>query len=95
MNSLKHNRRNFLFMRTHGNRFPKVIGKLRTARYNVNMVTIYDIAQESGFAAGTVSKALNNYYGVNQETRRKILQVAQRIKSAQGNLRIRIKTARS
>ena len=29
------------------------------------MVTIYDIAEKSGFAAGTVSKALNNYYGVN------------------------------
>lgn len=43
------------------------------------MVTIYDIAKESGFAAGTVSKALNNYYGVNEETRRKILQVAQRM----------------
>lgn len=43
------------------------------------MVTIYDIAQESGFAAGTVSKALNNYYGVNKETRQKILQVAQRM----------------
>lgn len=43
------------------------------------MVTIYDIARESGFAAGTVSKALNNYYGVNPETKRKILQVAQRM----------------
>lgn len=40
------------------------------------MVTIYDIAQRSGFAAGTVSKALNNYYGVNPDTKRKIVQVA-------------------
>ena len=43
------------------------------------MVTIYDIAQESGFAVGTVSKALNNYYGVHQETRTKILEVARRM----------------
>lgn len=43
------------------------------------MITIYDIAKESGFAVGTVSKALNNYYGVNAETKRKILEVAQRM----------------
>lgn len=40
------------------------------------MTTIYDIAAKSGFAPGTVSKALNNYHGVNAETRRKILEVA-------------------
>jgi DNA-binding LacI/PurR family transcriptional regulator len=40
------------------------------------MVTIYDIAKQSGFAAGTVSKALNNYYGVNAETKQKIMKVA-------------------
>lgn len=40
------------------------------------MVTIYDISEKSGFAPGTVSKALNNYYGVNPETRQKILEVA-------------------
>ena len=43
------------------------------------MITIYDISEESGFAPGTVSKALNNYYGVNTETRRKILEVAKRM----------------
>ena len=43
------------------------------------MVTIYDIAQESGFAVGTVSKALNNYNGVNEKTRKKIAEVAQRM----------------
>lgn len=43
------------------------------------MVTIYDISEKSGFAAGTVSKALNNYYGVNAETRRKILEVARQM----------------
>lgn len=43
------------------------------------MVTIYDIALESGYAAGTVSKALNNYYGVSAKTRQRILEVAQRM----------------
>lgn len=43
------------------------------------MVTIYDISEKSGFAAGTVSKALNNYYGVNAETRKKILEVARQM----------------
>ena len=43
------------------------------------MVTIYDIAARSGFAPGTVSKALNNYHGVNAETRRKILEVARQM----------------
>ena len=43
------------------------------------MVTIYDISKESGFTAGTVSKALNNYYGVNAETKRKILEVARQM----------------
>lgn len=40
------------------------------------MVTIYDVAEKSGFAPGTVSKALNNYYGVNAETKRKIFEIA-------------------
>ena len=43
------------------------------------MVTIYDISEKSGFAPGTVSKALNNYYGVNAETRKKILDVASKM----------------
>ena len=43
------------------------------------MVTIYDLSQASGFSPGTVSKALNNYYGVNPETRKKILAVAKEI----------------
>ncbi|MBD5632556.1 MAG: LacI family transcriptional regulator [Clostridia bacterium] len=43
------------------------------------MITIYDISEKSGFAPGTVSKALNNYYGVNAETRRKILEIARKM----------------
>lgn len=43
------------------------------------MVTIYDISKKSGFAPGTVSKALNNYYGVNADTRRKINEIARQM----------------
>ncbi len=43
------------------------------------MVTIYDLSQESGFSPSTVSKALNNYSGVNASTREKILQAAKKI----------------
>lgn len=59
--------------------FQKTVDFLPYLWYPYNMVTIYDIAQESGFAAGTVSKALNNYYGVNKETKRKILEVARKM----------------
>lgn len=41
-------------------------------------MTIKDIAWESGFAIGTVSRALNNAPGVSAETRQKILEVVNR-----------------
>lgn len=40
------------------------------------MITIYDIAKECGFAPTTVSKTLNGYQGVNENTRAKILDTA-------------------
>ncbi len=40
------------------------------------MATIYDIAKKSGFAPATVSKALNNYNGVNEASKKKIIAVA-------------------
>ena len=43
------------------------------------MITIYDISRKSGYAPGTVSKALNNYYGVKAETRNKILEIARQM----------------
>ncbi len=43
------------------------------------MITIYDISKNSGYAPGTVSKALNNYNGVNEKTRRKILETAKQM----------------
>lgn len=42
-------------------------------------VTIKDIARESGVNTSTVSRALNNEYGVNQQTREQVLAVADRL----------------
>lgn len=44
-----------------------------------NKVTIKDVAREAGVAISTVSNALNNSDLVNQETKEKILEVAQRL----------------
>ncbi len=41
------------------------------------MITIYDIAKETGFSAPTVSKALNGTGGLSQTTRQKILEAAE------------------
>jgi LacI family transcriptional regulator len=43
-------------------------------------VTIKDVALESGVNISTVSRALNNAYGVNDETRKHVMEVARRIK---------------
>lgn len=40
------------------------------------MITIYDIAKKTGFSPTTVSKALNNYYGVKKETYEAILKAS-------------------
>lgn len=40
------------------------------------MVTIYDIAKETGYSPTTVSKAFNNYKDVSRKTREKILSTA-------------------
>ena len=40
------------------------------------MVTIYDIAKMAGCSPATVSKAFNNYNGVNKKTYEKIMEVA-------------------
>jgi LacI family transcriptional regulator len=42
-------------------------------------VTIKDVARESGVNISTVSRALNNSYGVNDETRQHVLAVANRL----------------
>ncbi len=42
-------------------------------------VTIKDVARESGVNTSTVSRALNNTYGVNDKTRKHVLEVARRI----------------
>jgi LacI family transcriptional regulator len=43
-------------------------------------VTIKDVARESGVNTSTVSRALNNVYGVNAETRKHVMDVATRLK---------------
>ncbi len=42
-------------------------------------VTIKDVAREAGVDVSTVSRALNDSYGVNKETRKKVQAVAQRL----------------
>ena len=42
-------------------------------------VTIKDVARESGVNTSTVSRALNNGYGVNDETRKHVMEVASRL----------------
>ena len=43
------------------------------------MVTIYDVAKMVGCSPATVSKAFNNYSGVNTETYKKIMEVAEQL----------------
>src|SRR5258708_15997670 len=42
-------------------------------------VTIKDVARESGVNTSTVSRALNNTYGVNEKTRKHVREVATRL----------------
>ncbi len=43
------------------------------------MITIYDIAKETGYSAPTISKALNGTGGLSEKTRRKILETAEKM----------------
>jgi len=43
------------------------------------MVTIHDISRITGYSVSTVSKAMNNYSDVNEETRRIILSTAEKL----------------
>lgn len=43
------------------------------------MITIYDIAQKTGFSPTTVSKVFNGYSDVSEKTRRKITEVAEQL----------------
>jgi DNA-binding LacI/PurR family transcriptional regulator len=47
--------------------------------FAVMAVTIKDVARQAGVDVSTVSRALNDSYGVNKETRKRILAVAQRL----------------
>lgn len=41
-------------------------------------MTIKDIAKESGYAVGTVSRVLNNQSGVSEEARRKVMEIVEK-----------------
>jgi DNA-binding LacI/PurR family transcriptional regulator len=51
---------------------------IKKLRYD-ELVTIYDIAKEAGCSAATVSKAFNNYSGVNAATHDKIMAAAKKL----------------
>lgn len=43
------------------------------------MSTIYDVAKRSGYSIGTVSKVLNNYPNISEETKRKVRVVVEEL----------------
>ena len=57
----------------YGKRFPKRGYKGKT------MVSIKDVAREAGVAISTVSKVLNNYPNVSEDTKKKVLDVVDRL----------------
>ncbi len=58
-------------------------------------VTIHDIARECGVNVSTVSRALNGSYGVNDETRQKVLDVARRLNYVPNRVARGLATGRS
>lgn len=62
---------------------------------NNKEVTIYDIAQKSGFAPGTVSRALNNMGYVKEETRKKIEKVAAELEYIPHQAAVTLKTKKT
>lgn len=57
--------------------------------------TIKDVARESGVNISTVSRALNDAYGVNDKTRKHVLEVARRIKYRPNHVARGLVTGRS
>ncbi len=58
-------------------------------------VTIHDIARECGVNVSTVSRSLNGSYGVNDETRQKVLDVARRLNYVPNRVARGLATGRS
>ena len=56
-----------------------VSGSEKYYKYEVKMVSIKDVAKEAGVAISTVSKVLNNYPNVSDDTRQKVLEVVERL----------------
>ena len=53
-------------------------GKLNLKRFKNMKVTLKDIARECGVSLGTASLAINNRPGINEETRRRVISVAEK-----------------
>ncbi|MFB3903753.1 MAG: LacI family DNA-binding transcriptional regulator [Acidobacteriota bacterium] len=58
-------------------------------------VTIHDIARECGVNVSTVSRSLSGSYGVNDETRQKVLEVARRLNYVPNRVARGLATGRS
>jgi DNA-binding LacI/PurR family transcriptional regulator len=58
-------------------------------------VTIHDIARECGVNVSTVSRSLNGSYGVNDETRQKVLETARRLQYVPNRVARGLATGRS
>jgi len=58
-------------------------------------VTIKDVARESGVNTSTVSRALNNGYGVNHDTRKHVMEVATRLNYRRNQVARGLVTGRS
>ncbi len=59
--------------------FIDIAMETETGNIGRNMVSIKDVAREAGVAISTVSKVLNNYPNVSEETKRKVNEVVDRL----------------
>ncbi|RZK40952.1 MAG: LacI family transcriptional regulator [Pedobacter sp.] len=60
-----------------------------------HQITIFDIARELQISKSTVSRALTNHPNVHQETRRKVLELANKLEYQRNMMAIRLATQKS
>jgi LacI family transcriptional regulator len=59
---------------------PRKVNDMKTSQPVVQApprVTIFEVARRAGVSSGTVSRAINNRYGISETTRRRVLQVVE------------------